>query len=128
VWREVIWNNTFEMVFVQFSLAYADPDARLWRAYHSSEFRMNGFNPGFLNDRYDELIEQGRTESAFDTRKGLYDEAQALLVEEAPTLFLANMLYTYAHRSSTNGVTWIPSYGPFFDAAQISKDPSGFPR
>lgn len=126
VWREVIWNNTFEMVFVQFSLAYADPDARLWRAYHSSEFRMNGFNPGFLNDRYDELVEQGRTESAFDTRKSLYDEAQALLVDEAPTLFLVNMLYTYAHRSSTNGITWIPSYGPFFDAAQISKDPAGF--
>jgi peptide/nickel transport system substrate-binding protein len=128
VWREAIWTNNFDLIFVQFSLAYADPDARLWRAYHSSEFRQNGFNPGWLNEQYDQLLERARAESDFETRKRLYDEAQALLVDEAPTLFLANNLYTFAHRSAIDGLTWIPAYGPFFNAARISKDPAGMPR
>lgn len=128
VWREQIWTNSFDLIFVQFSLAYADPDARLWRAYHSSEFRQNGFNPGWLNDRYDELLEKARVSNDPNERKGLYDEAQALLVEEAPTLFLVNTLYTFAHRAALDGVTWIPAYGPFFAAASITKDPAGAPR
>ena len=128
VWREAIWKNNFEMIFVQFSLAYADPDARLWRAYHSSEFRDRGFNPGWMNKRYDELLEQARRESRFEVRKRLYDEAQLLLTREAPTIFLATVLYSYAYRDGINGLTWIPAYGPFFAAATVQKDLAGFPR
>lgn len=128
VWREAIWKNTFDVIFVQFSLAYADPDARMWRAYHSSEFRNLGFNPGWLNKQYDEFLEQARRESRLEARKRLYDEAQALLTREAPTIFLATVLYSYAVRDAVSGLAWIPSYGPFFAAATVQKDPAGFPR
>lgn len=128
VWREAIWKNTFDVIFVQFSLAYADPDARLWRAYHSSEFRNLGFNPGWLNKQYDELLEQARRESRRDVRKRLYDDAQVLLAREAPTIFLATVLYSFAHREAVSGINWVPSYGPFFAAATVQKDPAGYPR
>jgi peptide/nickel transport system substrate-binding protein len=128
VWREAIWKNTFDLIFVQFSLAYADPDARLWRAYHSSEFRDRGFNPGWINKHYDELLERARTEGKFEARKRLYDEAQVVLTQEAPTVFLATVLYSYAHRAAVHGLTWIPAYGPFFSAAAASKDMAGYPR
>jgi peptide/nickel transport system substrate-binding protein len=126
VWREAIWKNTFEMIFVQFSLAYADPDARLWRAYHSSELRDRGFNPGWLNKQYDELLEQARREGRPEVRKRLYDEAQLVVTREAPTIFLATVLYSYAVRNAVSGLDWIPAYGPFFAAAGVRKDPAGF--
>ncbi len=128
VWRETIWKNTFDLTFVQFSLFYADPDSRLWTAYHSSEFRNLGFNPGWVNRQFDELLEQARRESRLEARKRLYDEAQMLLTREAPTIFLATTLNSYAVRDAVSGLNWIPAYGPFFAAATVQKDPAGFPR
>jgi ABC-type transport system substrate-binding protein len=115
------------MVFVRFSLAYSDPDARLWRAYHSSEFRSRGWNPGWTNARYDELLEESRRSTDFEKRKALYDEAQLLLTQDSPSIFLVTMLYNYAHRDAVKGLRWIAAYGPMFAAAQVHKDPAGFP-
>lgn len=128
VWREVIWKNTFDLIGWGITIAFPDPDARLWRSYHSSEFRDRGFNPGFTNKRYDDLLEQARKETKFEARKRLYDDAQLLLTQEVPTVYLVTFPYTYAHRESVQGLSWIPAYGPFFAVAPVYKDPSGFPR
>ena len=128
VWREAIWKNNFDLIFVQFSLAYADPDARLWRAYHSSEFKNLGFNPGWTNKQFDQLLEQARTDSRLSVREHLYDEAQVLVTQEAPTVFLAEPLYSFAYREAVRGIVWIPAYGPFFAAAGLQKSPGGYPH
>ncbi len=71
--------DTFTMAW---SLA-VDPDP--YGIWHSS---VPWNDPGFYNDRSDELIEMGRRETDPEKRKEIYAEWQRLINYELPTMFL----------------------------------------
>ena len=49
----------------------------------------NAYNvTGFSNERFDELVDQGRTLDDFDARYAVYEEANQILVDEAPYIFM----------------------------------------
>ncbi|MBN1562209.1 MAG: ABC transporter substrate-binding protein [Anaerolineae bacterium] len=49
----------------------------------------NAYNfTGFSNERFDELVDEGRTLDDFDARYAVYEEANKILVDEAPYIFM----------------------------------------
>ena len=65
-----------------------EPDI-LHSIYHSSMMPPDGRNRGrYVNAKIDELTEQGRLELTVDGRKAIYSEAQQILAEELPYIFL----------------------------------------
>jgi peptide/nickel transport system substrate-binding protein len=49
----------------------------------------NSFNfTGFSNARFDELVDKGRTIDDFDERYAVYEEANKILVDEAPYIYM----------------------------------------
>lgn len=65
-----------------------DADYGLYSLFHSSQHGGAGNRTFFENDKVDELLDKGRTSIDEDERLEAYNEAQEIIVEEAPQLFL----------------------------------------
>lgn len=59
-----------------------------WHSYHEGTPYGRGNFSTYSNPRVDELIEAGETEGNVEKRHALYNEAQEILYEEAPAVFL----------------------------------------
>ena len=59
-----------------------------WHTFVEGEPYGRGNFMCYSNERVDELIKQGETTPDTDERRAIYDEAQAIVYEEAPALFL----------------------------------------
>lgn len=79
----------------------ADPES-LYSLYHSSQIEQ-GFNwSHYTNPEVDALLEQGYVESDFDARMALYQQAQLLIMDDAPLLPVWGKMSSMAGQ---NGVT-----------------------
>jgi peptide/nickel transport system substrate-binding protein len=68
---------------------YLDADSYLTPQFHSSSLAPNGANIFGLSDpAIDELIDQARSTSFIEARKLAYKDAQQLIVEKIPAVFL----------------------------------------
>ena len=75
-----------DITFISWSMT-PDPDAEMWRRWHSSERDYNNFY-NYANDRVDELLEMARRETDQDVRRDYYFEVQEILHEEVPGIFV----------------------------------------
>jgi peptide/nickel transport system substrate-binding protein len=90
---------------------YTDPYDFLYGCFASDS--IGGFNWSFWNStEFDELIEQANALSVVDRPKAieLYKQAQLLTVEEATTIFLAQLEGISVSRSWVYGWTYNPNY------------------
>lgn len=69
------------------SLPWPDPDAYA-QFFHSVEGTIYAKAVGFHNEELDQLLEQGRTVLNQTDRKGIYYQAEQVLLEEAPWIFV----------------------------------------
>lgn len=67
---------------------YLDPDNFLWAQYHSSQAGSWSAASWFQNEELDALLEQGRSTIDPDDRKAIYDQVQAMLVENATEIWM----------------------------------------
>ncbi len=94
-----------------------EPDSLLYSPFHSSA--IGGFNFTKLrNARVDELLDRGRTVANQAERVRIYREAQRIIVDEAPMVFIFHEKRTYAHRKAVAGFQphvsgWIPIKTPY---------------
>lgn len=88
-----------------------DADYGMYALLHSSNHGAAGNRAFYTNERVDELLDAGRTETDPSARELLYHEVQEYLVEEAPMLnlyhpqwmiALANGVEGYAHHPDNN--------------------------
>ncbi|GAB6876215.1 peptide-binding protein [Thermaerobacter litoralis] len=88
------WNSYIEKAIVnrdyEATLAWwstpADPDVY---PYYASEAAGRGNNiPNYRNPALDDLLRRGRAATSEEERKAIYAEAQALMAEELPYLYL----------------------------------------
>ncbi|MCG1010240.1 glutathione ABC transporter substrate-binding protein [Salinicoccus sp. ID82-1] len=82
-----------------------DPDQGLWPLYHSSMIGSQGNRFFFENDELDALLEAGRQETDTEERRRIYQEAQQLLIEEAPSIFMRQAESTNAYRDEVEGLS-----------------------
>ena len=67
---------------------YPDPDSFLYTLFHSSNIGV-GYNfSGFKNAEVDALLDKARFETEMSRRVELYRQAEKLIIEEAPWVFM----------------------------------------
>lgn len=65
-----------------------DPDYALFASFHSSQHGAAGNMSFYTNEKVDELLYQGRVSTDPEVRKQAYLEAQEIIWEEVPCIFL----------------------------------------
>jgi ABC-type transport system substrate-binding protein len=101
------------MVHVERCADYPDPEAMLDPQYHSDGYANIGH---YASDEVDDLLERARTETDGEQRLELYQQAEALILSDAPSIQLVhpsdNILvrpYIQNFRTSAIEVVW-PAY------------------
>ena len=87
-------NQDFEMSVVGW-VGFVDPDEFLYNIFHTGEVWNQ---QGYSNPEVDALLEEGRRVVDEAERKAIYAEAQQLIAEDAPMVFL----YANAQTSAMN--------------------------
>lgn len=81
----------------------ADADYGLYALFHSSQFGAAGNRTFWSSDRLDELLDLGRREADADARMEIYAEAQEIIAEQAPWIFLNVTLEMNGWRDNVDG-------------------------
>jgi peptide/nickel transport system substrate-binding protein len=88
-----------------------DPDMVMYPLLHSTQWTPNGPNRAlYKNDKYDELLHQARLTTDQKKRAELYREAQRLLVDDAPWIFVDHEIQTAAFAKRVQGFKLHPSF------------------
>lgn len=89
----------------------ADPYSFLYSPFHSEKEPVYNLSY-WSNKRVDELIDEGAQIAGVDREKAaqLYIEAQTIIVEEAPTVFLFDVEYGFVLNKSFQGFKSNPAY------------------
>jgi peptide/nickel transport system substrate-binding protein len=82
--------ETPDMLAIYLSFSYADPDTFLYPAWHSNSHGSWTSAAWYQNDEVDSLLEEGRRIVSQEERIPIYQEAQKLIAEDAPALFVMN--------------------------------------
>ncbi|MAU13287.1 MAG: ABC transporter substrate-binding protein [Anaerolineaceae bacterium] len=76
---------------------------------------------GFSNPEFDELVDEGRTVSDFESRYDIYQQANEILVDEAPYIFMYNKLEIRAYDTGVNGFVVRPDQANNFWTVWLSE-------
>lgn len=98
--------GSLQMFGLGWSSDTGDPDYALFASFHSSMHGAGGNMSFYTNEKVDELLELGRTSTDPEVRKEAYMEAQEIIWEEVPCIFLQcpEDLYAYSARVQNFGV------------------------
>jgi peptide/nickel transport system substrate-binding protein len=95
------WN--YDMNINAFSPRH-DPDGFVWARFYSE----NTFAVGYKNERVDELLVEARSTIDQAQRKALYDEAQRILLDESPMIWVGSDNIIEAVQNYVKGYTQSP--------------------
>ncbi|MBU9723581.1 MULTISPECIES: glutathione ABC transporter substrate-binding protein [Bacillaceae] len=99
-----------DMFILGWSTVTADADYGMYALLHSSMHGDPGNRAFLTDDRLDELLDQGRRETDPDARQAIYSEAQELLVELAPMIYVHHQNYLTGVRNEVEGF-WVDALG-----------------
>jgi len=91
-------------IFITWGMS-KDPDAEMFRRFHSSEMDWNNFYH-YSNPEVDSLLEQARHELDQAKRKQMYFKIQEILQEDVPGIFAFTKKYTAAYTPRLKGIKW----------------------
>lgn len=117
VFFEQLGQHDFEMTIVGW-VGFVDPDEFLYNIFHTGEVYNQ---QEYSNSSLDELLEKGRTITDQAERKEIYTEAQNIIAEDAPMVFLYANQQASAIRDGVEGfdvnptVTTISLEGTWID-------------
>ncbi len=88
-----------------------DPDMVMYPLLHSSQWTPNGPNRAlYKNDKFDELLHQARLTTDEKKRADLYRQAQRILADDPPWIFVDHEIQTAAHVKRVQGFKLHPSF------------------
>ena len=86
-----------------------DADYGLYALFHSTQFGAPGNRTFYANDRVDELLDAARVATDPDERVALYAEAQEIIQEDAPWIFLIVTTEEHGVSDAVSGFTPHPA-------------------
>jgi peptide/nickel transport system substrate-binding protein len=88
-----------------------DPDLVMYPLLHSSQWTPNGPNRAlYKNPKFDDLLQQARLTTDQARRASLYKEAQRILVDDAPWVFVDHEIQIAALAKRVQGFKLHPSF------------------
>jgi len=89
-----------------------DPDNFLYILLSGEQWPLNGFNESFYkNEEVDRLLREARVELDADKRLPLYEEAQKLICEDSPWIWVDHAYETFVVRAGIQGFVFQPTQG-----------------
>jgi peptide/nickel transport system substrate-binding protein len=87
--KEAMTNGDYDLAFYSYGVAPSgDPDCYLTAHFDSTaDYKENGWIR-YSNAELDSLLASARVEMDWDERKDYYDQAQEIIVEESPEMFI----------------------------------------
>jgi peptide/nickel transport system substrate-binding protein len=88
-----------------------DPDMVMYPLLHSTQWTPNGPNRAlYRNEKFDDLLAQARVLTDQGKRAEIYREAQRILVEDAPWVFVDHEIQIAAFSRRVQGFKLHPSF------------------
>ena len=110
---------------VYLSPVIPSPDNYTYYMYHPDAFGTYWSISWYSNDELTEILEQTRAETDFETRMELYREAQQLIVDGYPSLFVANPPYRIGLNANVGGFQYRPPLAFEWDVSQLYREGDG---
>lgn len=97
-----LYENTWQLVFIRWWLDYPDPNNVYGDMFYSR--KASGKRQAWSNDQFDDLVNQGRSESDPEARLAIYLEAETILQEDVGYVPLVFRLDQYVFKPWVKGV------------------------
>lgn len=99
----------FDMVLLGWSPSTGDADQGLYPVFHSSQWPPNSNRAHYKNTDVDRLLEQAKEETNEEARRQLYAQAEKIIMDEAPWIFLFYPEQVVATRAGVKGLEVLPT-------------------
>lgn len=117
-WLELEGNFQYDLYLCSWN-GLVDADDFYYLQHHSDEV----FNfTGYSNAEFDELVEEGRLTSEFEDRYELYEQANQILVDDAPYIYMYHKQDFRAYRSNVQGFVLRPDQANNFWNVWLSEE------
>lgn len=92
-YNEAIRSGDFEIAWANIVAGYPDPDAMFYPLFHSDNIGSGGNYARYSNPEVDELLDQARASTDGAERAELYQQIDALILEDLPYAYLTHNIY-----------------------------------
>jgi len=116
---EATSNREHEIFIMGWTAVTADADYGLYPLFHSSQFGSGGNRAFYDNQRVDQLLEAARVEQNEAVRLAYYLEAQEIIIEDAPWIFLNVGEAVIGLRENINGFRANPNGHHYFSKVYL---------
>ena len=108
--RKPFGESQVQMYLLGWSSDNLDADIALTPVFHSSQWPPTGPNRGFYkNPQVDQLLDTARATTDAKRRNDLYAQAQKIIWDDAPWIFLLDMQNPIAYRKGITGLSMWPT-------------------
>lgn len=119
--REMIDKGQFDLALGIWSPDYADPYMFMNFWFDSKNFGLAGNRAFYSNPQVDRLIREAASINDQNKRTQLYVEAQKIVIDEAPYVYLYQKNYLLPMRSNVKGFIYNPMLEQIYNLADMSK-------
>jgi peptide/nickel transport system substrate-binding protein len=119
--RDKLNKGDFDIAIGNWTPDYADPSMFMNFWFDSSLHGLPGNRAFYTNPKVDDLIRKAKVGTSQDERAKLYEEAQRIVVEEAPYVLLFQRNFQFAMRDNVKGFVYNPMKLQIYDFASMSK-------
>lgn len=95
-------NAEHDMFILGWGNTTGDPDETITSLYHTENHGNNGNRSFYSNSELDSLLDDARQETDEDTRETMYIDAQEIIIEEAPSIFIRHGEYLNAYNDNVH--------------------------
>ncbi len=119
--RDLVDKGNFELCLGAWSPDFADPYMFMNFWFDSKLWGLPGNRSFYKNDKVDSLIRKAAEVSDQGARTKLYDQAQDIIMEDAPYIFLYQVQTIVPMRKNVAGYIYNPMLESMYNFANISK-------
>lgn len=102
-------NGEHDMFVLGWSTATGDADYAMYALYHSNNLGDPGNRTFTEDDELDKLLDEGRQEPDEEKRLEIYSEAQDMLVDISPMIYLHHQEFLMGVRDEVKGLVQLPT-------------------
>lgn len=118
---EITGNGGTDMFVGSWGTVTLDADYGLYPMFHSENVGSPGNRSFYVNEEVDLLLEEARQEGNNERRLELYQEAQQIIIDEAPIVPLYHSVLLAGLRDEVQGFYQFPSSFPYLRDVTIEE-------
>ena len=119
--REMIDKGEFDLAMGVWSPDFGDPYMFMNYWFDSNNFGLAGNRAFYKNDKVDELVRKAASINDKTEREKIYQEAQKIVIDEAPYLYLYQKDFLLPVSKSVKGFVYNPMLEGIYNLAEMSK-------